>query len=109
MGYTNDPDGGAGGASSTDPSNEHPNTHDFNQLVTIYSHLDSTTTVGQNLPSTVPPGLRKLVLDGTEQWGPIVKAVSNGGGLATYHVADFGHGNKIVTHVLWTLEYHHGH
>src|SRR5215218_7529378 len=45
MDYTNDPDGGAGGASETDPSNEHPNKHDYDQLVTIYSHLDSTTTV----------------------------------------------------------------
>ena len=45
MDYTNDPDGGAGGASSNDPSNEHPNSHDFQQISTIYQHLDSTTTI----------------------------------------------------------------
>jgi hypothetical protein len=59
MDYTNDPDGGAGGASSTDPSNEHPNQHDYDQLVTIYSHLDSTTTIasatGDELPGNAPP------------------------------------------------------
>jgi len=44
MDYTNDPDGGPGGASETDPSNEHPNRHDYEQLVTIYTHLDSYST-----------------------------------------------------------------
>src|SRR3990170_2409509 len=38
MDYTSDPDG--------PPSNEHPNQHDYDQLATIYGHLDSTTTVG---------------------------------------------------------------
>jgi hypothetical protein len=49
MDYTNDPDGGAGGASSNDPSNEHPNSHDFQQISTIYSHTDSTTTISSML------------------------------------------------------------
>jgi hypothetical protein len=98
MDYTNSPVG-----------NEHPNAHDFEQLVTIYSHLDSTTTVGAAMASTVPSGVRKLVLDGVDQWGPVVKAVKNGRGLATIHVADFGQGNKIVTHVFWTLDHGHGH
>ncbi|HET7677584.1 MAG TPA: hypothetical protein VFK38_07005 [Candidatus Limnocylindrales bacterium] len=50
MDYTNDPDGGPGGASNNDPSNEHPNQHDYDQLATIYSHTDSTTTVGAAAP-----------------------------------------------------------
>ena len=45
MDYTNDPDGGAGGASNNDPSNEHPNSHDYQQIQSIYQHLDSTTTI----------------------------------------------------------------
>ena len=110
MDYTDDPDGGAGGASSNDPSNEHPNAHDFDQLETMYAHLDSTTTVGAStLPSTVPPAMRNLVLNGVEQLGPVVKVVKNGPGLATYHVQDFGNGNKVITHVLWTLESNRGH
>ena len=48
--------------------------------------------------------MRNLVLNGVEQFGPVVKAVSNGRGLATYHEQDFGHGNKVITHVFWTLE-----
>ncbi len=109
MDYTDDPDGGAGGASSNDPSNEHPNSHDFQQLETIYAHLDSTTTVGAALPATVPPAMRNLVLNGVEQFGPVVKVVKNGPGMATYHVQDFGNGNKVITHVFWTLEASHGH
>jgi hypothetical protein len=33
---------GAGGASSSDPSNEHPNQHDYDQLAAIYAHLDGS-------------------------------------------------------------------
>ena len=109
MDYTDDPDGGAGGASSNDPSNEHPNAHDFEQLVAIYSHVHANATAGAALPATVPPAMRNLVLNGVEQFGPVVKAVKNGRGLATYHEQDFGNGNKIVTHVFWTLENNRGH
>ena len=98
MDYTNDPS-----------TNQHPNAHDFEQLLTIYAHLDSTTTVGAALPSTVPPAMRNLVLNGVEQFGPVVKAVKNGGGLATYHEQDFGNGNKVITHVFWTLESNRNH
>lgn len=38
MDYTNNPLG--------PPSNEHPNAHDYDQLETIYSHLDSSDTTG---------------------------------------------------------------
>ena len=51
MDYTNDPDGGPGGASNTDPSNEHPNQHDYDQTATIYSHTDSTTTISAVIDS----------------------------------------------------------
>src|SRR5215218_8049977 len=43
MDYTNDPSGTLGTNGTL--SNEHPNPHDYDQLVTIYSHLDNTTTV----------------------------------------------------------------
>jgi hypothetical protein len=32
--------------SASDTKSTHPNSHDYSQLSTIYSHLDSTTTVG---------------------------------------------------------------
>ena len=41
MDYTNDPS-----------TNQHPNKHDYDELITIYSHLDSTTTVGAIAPAS---------------------------------------------------------
>jgi hypothetical protein len=43
MDYTSDPDGPL--------SNEHPNTHDYDELETIYAHFDSTSTVQQTASS----------------------------------------------------------
>jgi hypothetical protein len=34
--------------SASDTKSTHPNSHDYQELSTIYSHLDSTTTVGAN-------------------------------------------------------------
>ena len=43
MDYTNNPTGGGTNGSL---SNTSPNQHDYDELVTIYSHLDSSTTIG---------------------------------------------------------------
>jgi hypothetical protein len=40
--------------SATDTKSTHPNSHDYDELSTIYSHLDSTTTIGSS--SLVPTG-----------------------------------------------------
>ncbi|MEP7130556.1 MAG: hypothetical protein ABI770_05450 [Sphingomicrobium sp.] len=45
MDYTNAPSGGVVGGFNYGPSNVAPNAHDYSELSTIYSHLDSTTTV----------------------------------------------------------------
>jgi hypothetical protein len=91
MDYTSDPDG--------PPSNEHPNRHDFDEITTIYAHLDSTTTVGALLPQGAPSAMSDLSSDGPGQWGRLVSSTRNGRG-QTYEL-DFGRGNKIVTHVFW--------
>lgn len=94
MDYTNDPDGGPGGASPTDPSNEHPNQHDYQQLETIYSHLDSTTTVGQSAGN----GAAASQID-RGQFGHLIR--STNGGRTELYVLDFGNGQRIYTHVIW--------
>lgn len=97
MDYTDDPDGGAGGASPNDPSNEHPNSHDFQQLQLIYQHLDSTTTVGQALPNG--NGQRFGDLDHPSQWGRLMRSSRNG--RVQVFERDFGSGSKVITHVFW--------
>lgn len=84
MDYTNDPDG--------PPSNEHPNSHDFNQLETIYAHLDSTTTVGQT-----PPTVADMDLPGN--WGREIRGGRDRG--YSLYVLELGGGHKIFTWVTW--------
>jgi len=92
MDYTNNPSG--------PPSNEHPNSHDYAQLSTIYSHLDSTTTV-KNALTGMPPAMREIDLEGPAQWGKLVE-VGNDGMTAVFE-ADFGGGNKVFTFVILAL------
>lgn len=99
MDYTDDPDGGLGGASDTDPSNEHPNQHDYDQIETVYAHLDATTTVGQRLPNSMPPAMGQIDFDSPGQWGRLVRS-SRDGRVQIYEL-DFGRGHKVVTHVFW--------
>lgn len=84
MDYTNDPS-----------TNQHPNAHDYDQLATIYSHLDSTTTVGAAVSrsATVRTG------NSPSAWGRVVEG-SRSSGASTY-VRNYGGGNLTVTHVIW--------
>lgn len=83
MDYTNDPS-----------TNQHPNKHDYDELVTIYSHLDSTTTIGN-----VAPGSSAAALDNPSEWGQLMK-VSRGGKTQVFE-RDFGNGQRVVTFVIW--------
>jgi len=84
MDYTNDPS-----------TNQHPNTHDYDQLETIYAHLDSTTTL-----SSMPAGFANADVHAVENWG---EKVSDNGHSALF-VRDFGNGFKIFTFVIWATE-----
>jgi hypothetical protein len=88
MDYTNDPDGGAGGASSTDPSNEHPNQHDYEQLTTIYTHLDGSGGGGK------PCRGRKCNTN-----APPFSQASRAKG--DVYVDDLPNGGRRITHVFW--------
>lgn len=102
MDYTNDPDGGPGGASDTDPSNEHPNQHDFDQLVTIYgSHTDSTTTIASGAGSSGPGrgngGNGASADDDEEHFLPPWAGPAHG----NVYETDLGNGVRVITHVIW--------
>lgn len=76
---------------SNDPvPNQHPNQHDYDMLSTIYSHLDSTTTVGALLPNEN--------LNSPEAWGAPI-----GGQNGREHtwVRDLGQGRSLITFVVW--------
>ncbi len=95
MDYTSDPDGTLG----SQLSNLHPNQHDYDELGTIYSHLDPYSTVlnlirGQSAQGTARLGDQDL--EDRNQWGKLVK---DGKKVALYE-RDFGGGNKVFTFVI---------
>jgi hypothetical protein len=81
MDYTSDPS-----------SNQHPNTHDYQQLEAIYSHLDSTTTVSQT-----PAEISNKELHEKGEWGQLVRSH----GKSDVYERDFGNGHKVYTFVFW--------
>jgi len=110
MDYTNAPGGGLYNGVNYGPSNEHPNTHDYEQLVTIYTHLDSTNTAkGSSAPTNF--GLREVgkappqqsgdqgVGDTMADWGRAV--AYDGKGRPDTFVRELADGRRVITHVLW--------
>lgn len=82
MDYTNDPS-----------TNQHPNQHDYAELVTIYSHLDSTTTVG----GAASPGT--AVGNSSASWGRQIDRSADG--RSSLYVRDLGNGQWVFTFVTW--------
>ena len=82
MDYTNSPS-----------TNQHPNQHDYDQLVTIYSHVDSTTTVGAAAPSGAANGASN------SEFGREVSRSADG--RTSVFVRELGNGQRLITHVFW--------
>ena len=88
MDYTNDP-----------TTNQHPNQHDYDELALIYSHLDSTTTVGAaSAASGVPAAAGRGDLNSRAEWGRKIRESRNG--KLELWVRGFGNGNKVFTFVI---------
>lgn len=92
MDYTGNPSG--------PPSNLSPNAHDYEQIETIYDHLDPTTTVAHNnLPREMPPAMGQISFDTPAQWGRLVR--TNANARVQVYELDFGRSHKVITHVFW--------
>jgi len=115
MDYTSDPDG--------PPSNEHPNSHDFQQLGTIYSHTDNSTTIASSV-ATTDFGIRTVGRpagtaasdnepgDSPAEWGRAIGTDAQG--RPNVYLKELGGGQRKITHVLWApgegppgLQHHH--
>lgn len=81
--------------SDTDTKSTTPNQHDYDELVTIYSHLDSSNTIGAIVSGQ--PGNAAGVGLGDSSWGQLVASSANGRS-ATF-VRDLGAGQKVITFV----------
>ena len=102
MDYTSNPAG--------PPANTAPNSHDYNQLNTIYNHNDGFTTatagtnfgirqVGKAAPHTPST---EAVGDSPAEWGRAIHRDSRG--RADVFVKELGPKEKVITHVFWALE-----
>ncbi len=102
MDYTNDPSG----LLKKQLSNEHPNLHDYSQLETIYTHLDSfTTLLGKAVGASARTGNDEnndndIDTTNSSEWGKETRKDKNGKG--SFYERDFGKGNKVFTFVIWT-------
>lgn len=92
MDYTNTPAGQC-----------NPNGHDYDQLVTIYGHLDATTTIGAGLPDVAAQAAMDRVSNiDTENQGEWGNPVHFTNGKPDRFERDFGNGIKLLTRVIWT-------
>jgi hypothetical protein len=105
MDYTNDPDGGAGGAVANDPSNEHPNAHDYAELESIYGHLDGSTTIGQLTGKAFGQSQAEEGTLNAQDHAEFGKAIrADGKGRAIMFRKDLRDGGSVITHVFWLPE-----
>ena len=91
MEYTNVPAG-----------NEHPDSHDYNQLASIYNHIDSA---GSGPGNPTPPAL--AIGNTMKDWGRVIGTDKQGHW--NKFERDLGNGVKVVTHVTWLPTMHVGH
>jgi hypothetical protein len=108
MDYTNAPAGGVVNGFNYGPSNEHPNTHDYDELNIIYNHDDGYTTiqstafairqVGKAVPQRPSS---ESIGDSPAEWGRAIRFDKLG--RPDVFLKDLGGGEKAVTHVLWAI------
>lgn len=84
MDYTADPLG--------PPDNQHPNKHDYDELVAIYSHLDAAGTVLSSPPS-------EAAGNAPEDWGRLMRTTH--AGRTQVFERELGGGHRIFTFVIW--------
>lgn len=100
MDYTNAPAGGVVSGFDYGLSNESPNAHDYEQLTTVYTHLDSLTTL---LSRTFSSGAAKATdaidTSNSAEWGKAIRTSSDGRN--SLYERNVSNGHKIFTFVIW--------
>lgn len=105
MDYTSDPTGTFGTNGTL--NNEHPNKHDYDEMVSIYAHLnESGSGSGDGNGSGKGNGKGKPVdvganidLNNPSSWGKAIKQDANG--KDSLFKRDIGNGTTLITHVIW--------
>lgn len=86
---------------SSDPvPNQHPNQADYDQLIAIYTHLDTLSTLAASAPATAALGVE--ITDDPSTWGKEVKRSKDK--RTSRYERDLADGSKVITHVFWIDE-----
>ncbi len=84
---------------TVDPTpNQHPNQHDYDMIGTIYSHLDTVTTIFASKASSASVA-NDIDTSDKAEWGKTIRKSRDG--RSTLHERDLGKGNKVFTFVIW--------
>ena len=83
------------GANAGSVVSTHPNAHDYDQLATIYGHLDSATTIA----TATTTSRSNEVGNDRSTWGQEIERGAHGE--FSIFERDFGGGEKVLTHVTW--------
>jgi hypothetical protein len=91
------------GANAGSTISTKPNQHDFDMLNSIYSHLDSFTTVA-SFGATLAAfeSAEADISDDPNSWGHLVKQSANG--RSSVYERQNKDNSKTLTHVFWTIE-----
>ena len=84
--------------SASDTKSTHPNQHDYDELATIYTHLDSFTTIGSST-NNLPPNVANGDFSDPSTWGQLMSTSDHG--RAALYERDFGGGVKVSTFVIY--------
>lgn len=87
------------GTNATSTVSTKPNQHDFDQLNSIYAHLDSTTTLASSASAV---SASEEVTNEPNSWGQLMSQSLHGRS-STYE-REHSNGSKTITHVFWTEE-----
>jgi hypothetical protein len=93
------------GANAGSTVSTKPNSHDFSMLNSIYSHLDSSTTVAATpgpVGSAAAGGVDVDITDDPNSWGALMKQSASG--RSSTYVRHNQDGSQTLTHVYWTNE-----
>jgi hypothetical protein len=78
------------------PDDEHPNQHDYDELNTIYSHLDTSTTIKADVASKHPAAMNRVDTSNPGERGKLLHKKDR----YEIYERDFGKGNKVRTWVI---------
>ena len=87
MDYTNDPS-----------TNQKPNQHDYDQLESIYAHLDASTTLSKT-SSAGAANAADIDTSNPSQRGKVIRKSSDG--RSSLYERNLGKGQKVFTFIIW--------